>query len=222
MKGNKTNTFLFVTSVLSMVILLIGTTFSYFSVSNQSKYDAVAVEASKIKLALAVSPKYTGYKLIPTNDTDIMLAYESRCLDIYNNGACLAYDLEISNFNKSQEIIGSIDFTVNHIQNLSYMVLDSEGNIYLDKTSIKENTSNMSLGPQFILNDATSSNPTSKKFTLLIWLTNLDEPQEDYDAGGTFSGSVTYSSVYGSKLTASVSGFGEENGEVSELGGEES
>lgn len=222
MKGNKTNTFLFVTSVLSMVILLIGTTFSYFSVSNQSKYDAVAVEATQIKLALSVSPKYTGYKLIPTNDEDIMLAYESRCLDIYNNGACLAYELEISNFNKKQEIIGTIDFTVEGIQNLSYMVLDADDNVYLDKTSITGNTVGMPLGADFTLDDATSSNPTSKKFTLLIWLTNLDEPQEDYDAGGTFSGSVTYSSVYGSKLTASVSGFGEENGEVSELGGEES
>lgn len=220
MKGNKANIFLFTTSVLSMVILLIGATFSYFSVSSQSKYDAVAVEANKIRLAFSISPKYTGYKLIPTNDTDIMKAYENKCLDIYNNGACLAYELEISNFNNAQDLIGKINFTVENIENLSYMVLDSDDSIYLDKTSIKGNTTEMSLGPHFILGDATESNPTSKKFTLIIWLTNLDEDQNDTDAGGTFQASISYESVYGTKLTATVSGYGEENSEVSELGGE--
>lgn len=221
MNGNKANKFLFVTSVLSMLILLMGTTFSYFTVSNRSKYDAVVVEANKIDLALSISPKYTGYKLIPTNDEDIMLAYESMCLDIYNNGACLAYELEISNFNTSQDIIGKIDFTVNKISNLSYMVLDENDDVYLDKTSVTgDNLSAMPLGEHFVLGNADKNNPTSKKFILLIWLTNLNEDQSDYDAGGTFSASVTYESVYGSKLTANVNGMGNENGDVSVLRGE--
>ena len=98
------------------------------------------------------------------------------------------------------------------------MLLDENENIYLEKTSIKkENALGMSLGEHFVLGKATIENPTFKKFILIIWLTNLDEPQDEYDAGGTFSASVTYQSVLGNKLTGSINGYGEENGEVSKL-----
>lgn len=222
MKENKANIFLTATSVISMFILLIGTTFSYFSVSNRSKYDAVSVEANKINLALSISPLYTGHKLIPTNDKDIMKAYENKCVDLYNFGACIAYTLELTNFSSKQDIIGHIDFTVNGIQNLSYMVLDEKDNVYLDKTAINGNTMGMPLGSNFVL-DATKTSPASKKFTLIVWLTNLpDEDQNDFDAGGSFEAAVSYESVFGNKLTATVNGFGEENGSVSELGGNDS
>lgn len=222
MKENKANIFLTATSVISMFILLIGTTFSYFSVSNKSKYDAVSVEANKINLALSISPLYTGHKLIPTNDKDIMKAYENKCVDLYTNGACIAYTLELTNFSSKQDIIGHIDFTVNGIQNLSYMVLDEKDNVYLDKTAIIGNTMGMPLGSNFVL-DATKTSPASKKFTLIVWLTNLpDKDQTDFDAGGSFEAAVSYESVFGNKLTATVNGFGEENGSVSELGGNDS
>ena len=218
MKDNKSKVFLSVTSILSMIILLIGGTFSYFSVSNKSDDNALAVEAAKVGLLLKISQEYVGHKLIPTNDKDIMLAYENKCVDIYGLGACLAYELEVINSGREQDLIGTIDFAVTGIQNLSYMLLDEEGNVYLDKTSIKgDNTINMPLGEHFILESATEENPTSKKFVLIIWLTNLNEPQEDYDADGTFNASISYQSVYGSKLTGTINGLGEENGDVSEL-----
>jgi hypothetical protein len=66
MESYKANKFLFITSVLSILILGIGTTFSFFTVSNRSKYDAIQVEANKIQLALALNPIYTGHKLIYT------------------------------------------------------------------------------------------------------------------------------------------------------------
>ncbi|MBQ8193307.1 MAG: hypothetical protein IJZ46_04495 [Bacilli bacterium] len=218
MKENKINIFLLITSILSISILVIGGTFSYFSLRTMSKMNAIAVEAGKVKIGLGVSPVYTGHPLIPTNDSDIIKAYNQKCLDDYQNGACLAYGLEIFNFHKSESVIGKIDFTVEGIENLSYMVLDENNNVYLDKTSIKGTTNGMSLGPSFILADASGTNPISKKFTLLIWLTNINKDQTDMDAGGKFSAVVTYESIYGGKLTATVEGYEKEGNDTAQIG----
>lgn len=220
MESYRANKVLFVTSVFSLMILAIGTTFSFFTVSQRSKYDAVIVEADKISLSLNLSPLYTGKSLIPTNDEDIMTAYNQECIDDNGKGACLAYEIKISNFNKGQDIVGKINFDVTDIEHLSYMVLDANDNsIYLNKTSIKNGvTEGMSLGPHFILTNGTELLPTTRNFIILIWLTNLDRDQTPEDAGGTFTASVTYESVYGSKMTGYIKGTGEENGEVSEVG----
>ena len=129
MKQNKINVFLLVTSILSTFILLIGATFSYFSTRNMSKMNALSVEAGKVRLGLGVSPLYTGYKLIPTNDSDIMTAYNQQCLDDYGNGACLAYEFEVYNFNLKQDVIGKIDFNVEGIERQSKKT--DEYNTYL-------------------------------------------------------------------------------------------
>ena len=54
--SNKINKFLLVTTILSMTILLIGGTFSYFTLSTMSKMNALAVSAGKVRLGLGVSP----------------------------------------------------------------------------------------------------------------------------------------------------------------------
>lgn len=209
MESYRANKFLFVTSVLSILVLTIGTTFSYFTVSNKSEYDAVKVEANKIELALSIEKLYTGHELIPTNDEDIKKAYNNECKDIYGYGACLAYTIEVSNFNSEQDLIGTIDFNVNGIDNLSYMLLDESENTYLAKQQISDGiTENLSLGEHFILKDATENNPSTRNFTLLIWLTNLDKDQNETDAVGSFTTSISYESVtFGSKLTGTVTDF---------------
>ena len=220
MKQNKINMFLLVTSILSTFILLIGATFSYFNTRNMSKMNALAVEAGKVRLGLGVSPLYTGYKLIPTNDSDIMTAYNQTCLDDYGSGACLAYEFEVYNFNLKQDVIGKIDFNVEGIENLSYIVLDENDTIYLDKTSVGNGiTKDLPLGEHFILEDATELNSKSKKFKLIIWLTNLEQDQNETDAGGQFSATITFSSVYGGKLTATIDGYESSDNNTSHLGG---
>ena len=47
--SNKINKFLLVTTILSMTILLIGGTFSYFTLSTMSKMNALAVSAGKVR-----------------------------------------------------------------------------------------------------------------------------------------------------------------------------
>ena len=196
MDSNKVNKFLLITTILSVSILLIGATFSYFTVSNKSKLNAVSVSAMT-----------SGIKLIPTRDEDIMTAYKHNCIDDNGYGACNVFSFSLSNFSKAQDVIGKIDFTVNNIEHLSYMVLDDNDEIYLSKTSIPNGTSSgLSLGEHFILGDATEVNPATKNFKLVIWLSNLEEAQEKEDAG-TYSAVVTYSSVDGSMLTGTVNGI---------------
>lgn len=220
-KQNKINIFLLITTIFSTFILLIGATFSYFSTKNMSDMNSLAVEAGKVKLGLSVSALSTGHKLIPTNDSDIMTAYKQNCIDDYGNGACSLYEFEIYNFNKSQDVIGKIDFDVKEIENLSYMILDENDNVYLSKTSVpKGETKDLPLGEHFILGNATELNSTSKKFKLIIWLTNLDKDQNGIDAGGSFSAVITFSSVTGGRLTATVDGYEDSSSNnTSHLGG---
>ncbi len=206
MRENKLNVFLLITSVLSISILVIGATYSFFTMSTMSKVNAVSVEAGKVQLGLGISPIYTGYKLVPMNDEDVMKAYHQKCLDNIGSGACLAYGIEVFNFADSQDIIGKIDFNLNGIANLSYLVLDENNNIYLNNTKVGENGTNMPLGDSFTLNNGSSTAPFSRKFVLILWISNLDRNQNEEDMGGVFSATVTYSSVLGGRITATVDG----------------
>ena len=55
----------------------------------------------------------------------------------------------------------------------------------------------------------------SKKFTLLIWLTDNNDVQDETDAGKSFSADITYRTSEGGRLTASVDGKQAENSDPS-------
>lgn len=208
MKETRAKKILIVTSFLSIVILLVGTTFSFFTYDTQSKNNALAIEASRIKINLAVSHLYTGRLLIPLKDELIMTAYKDySCIDSYGWGACQAYSLELFNAAGEVEIESFIDFNLNGIQNLTYMVLDEEENIYKDITHIdSDNPTRLSLGENFVLEDG-SLEQTSKKLILLIWLSDIGDVQDKEDAGGSFTASVTFRTATGSELTGFVQGI---------------
>ena len=172
-----------------------------------SRLNALAVDAGKVKLGLGVSPVYTGYAIIPLKDEYIDIAYNQKCKDDFDRGACLAYGLEVFNFEEATEVEGIIDFHLNGIENLSYMVLDENDDVYVDITHISvSNSSGLSLGNPFTLEKGTSSGDTSKKFTLLIWLTDNNQIQDETDADKSFSADVTYRTSVGGRLTARVDG----------------
>ncbi len=207
MKETKAKKILILTSFLSIVILLVGTTFSFFTYDTQSKKNALAIEASQIRINLGVSNLYTGRLLIPLKDELIMKAYkEYKCVDSFGWGACQAYSLELFNDSVEIEIESFIDFNINGIKNLTYMVLDDEENIYKDITRVDSNNpTGLSLGDNFVLKDG-SLEQTSKKLILLIWLSDIGEIQDKDDAGGSFTASVTFRTAAGSQLTGFVQG----------------
>jgi len=208
MEENKAKKILIITSFISIIILLIGTTFSFFTYNAKSQQNALAVEAAQIRINLGVSNLYTGKLLIPLKDDLIMTAYKDhKCTDYYGWGACQAYSLELFNDSKEVEIESFIDFSLSGIENLSYMVLDEEDNIYKDITHVDSNNpKGLSLGDDFIVPDG-SVHQTSKKLILLIWLTDTEKLQDETDAGGSFTAAVTFRTTTGAQLTGFVQGI---------------
>lgn len=204
MKEKKNKKLLLITYIFSIFFMLIGITFSYFTSKAISNNNSLNIKSGKLELELAVSPKYTGHPLIPLSNTNIMTAYENKCVDYYGSGVCVAYDIFITNNSAEQEVIGTISFNINHIDNLSYLLLDENETIYQDMINIGNNELDMPLGEKFRLESALQKKePITKKFILLIWVSDKDYEQTG-DISGTFEASITYNSIYGHKLTSTI------------------
>lgn len=197
---NKKNIFQVVTNILTLIVMSIGATYAYFTVSLASPNNAVIAISTSFNVNLSIIAKYAGFYIVPTDDSDILVAYANQCIDSINNGACLAYDINVSNLGDSQSIRATADFTVNDIDNLSYLVLDENGDIYKAATAVGSGGV-FSLGNDFVLDTE-----QEKTITIVIWITNLEIDQNETDAGGSFNVAVTITSIYGDKLTGSLEG----------------
>ena len=195
----KPNRFMLIVSIFTILVILIGSTFAYFSVSSSSTDNAVTMEAAVINIKLDVLPLYTGKALIPTNNTDIDTAYQNHCVDMYDNGACSAYTIRLKNDGDDNEYIGTINFTLENITHFNYRLLDNDGNVYQDTVIVQAGT-NQELGSKFILESG-----AEKTFTLIVWLPNFNYEQDTEDANGHFSANITYASSFGSKVTGTFS-----------------
>ena len=184
---------------LTFIFIAVGATFAYFAVNEKSKDGAVAAWSSKININLKILPLYYGKALIPTDDDDILMAYEDYyCVDSFGNGACQAYDIIVENFGIDLEYEGSIKFTLNDIQNFKYMILDEDGNIYVDKTEVV-NDMEQTLGDSFSL-----GNGEFRNFKLIVWLPNMNYSQEN-DSFGHFNAAIKYFSSNGSTISGHLS-----------------
>ena len=168
--------------VFSLIFASFGVAFSYFSARARSEEEAMDAKSGHLSLGLEIKAKYAGYDLIPLDDTDIMLAYSKECKDNKNNGVCLVYDIFVTNSSVRQDITGNIDFELDHIENLSYLVLDENGNVYQDVKKVTGTSSGMPLGNSFVLDTASEEEKKKKKFTLLLWISNMNYEQKEETA----------------------------------------
>ncbi len=194
----KKNNFLMVISILLLIVLLIGATFSYFVASARSDQDIDAV-AANFGAAVEVSLLYGDKPLIPMNDADVIKGYSNNCVDQYGYGACYAYNIHIDNTGDKFSYNGTINFNLTDIENLKYLVLDDANNEVVPSAEIIAGNE-LTLGNDFELDTN-----ESKDFVLVIWLSNLAGPQDDQDGGGHFSALVTYKSSYGTRITGTFS-----------------
>lgn len=192
------NKMLMISSVLLLIVMLLGATFSYFAAIARGDQNIDAV-AANFGASVTITGLYGDKLLIPMNDSDVMTGYNNQCIDQYGFGACYAYNIHVENTGDKFSYAGTINFDVNDIENLKYLVLGEENNKYVDDTAIISGE-DQTLGNAFELDTG-----ESRDFVLVIWLSNLPEPQDDEDAGGNFSALVTYESTYGSKITGSFS-----------------
>ena len=195
----KKNKFLPIVSILSLIIILVGSTFSYFAATASSNSDAIGFTALGFNTSVEITALYNDKALIPMDDTDVMTGYSHNCVDDHGYGACQAYNINVSNAGDTTSYDGSITFNVTGIDNLKYLVLDEDENEYVGATQIVSGN-DQTLGDGFSL----GANE-SKDFILIIWLSNLSGPQDDDDANGSYSASVTYQAVGGSRITGTFS-----------------
>ena len=197
----KDNKFLTVISVLSLIFIVLGATFSFFSTVSGSEDGAVAGRSAVMGINLSVTPEFVVDNLIPLNDSDVETAYLNECIDTLGNSACQSYTIGIENIGDVREYFGTINFTLTHIQNLRYMVLDENNQVYFNPQNNIVSGDDLSLGDEFELQST-----ESKTFKLIIWLSNTDYPQDDEDSSGHFNATVTYESSSGYRVTGTISG----------------
>lgn len=187
-------------SVLTLIIMGLGSTFAYFTAIGNANLGNATVSSLEIILNLKIAPLYTGKAILPTNDEDIITAFNKSCIDDAGNGACLAYTVELENKGAEQEGIVIFEAESDTITNLKYMILDNDNNYAV----VKEPTSAM------IPEDEVTGIPINlpkdigkKLITVVVWISNLDEPQ-DHEQGGEFFGKATFTATSGAKLTGTM------------------
>ena len=196
----KNGKFLLAIYVTTFLIVLLGTTFAYFTINNQSDIGALAPRAATIGINLYIEPLYVEKSLVPMNNEDVMKAYNQNCIDDADFGACEAYTITVENRGEELEYAGTINFNLTDIENLNYLILDENDEVYQEMTNI-EAGEEQSLGDAFTLAEG-----TSRVFKLIIWVPNYDYDQKDYDSNGNFGAIVTYKSTTNSEISGSISG----------------
>lgn len=200
-KGIK-NKFMGIVTILTFIIMGIGSTFAYFTASSAGKAkEYISVSSLEVILKLGILPLYNGKPIMPTNDTDIEKAYKNKCVDYVGNGACIAYIVEIDNIGLEQEGVVVFDATSESITNLKYMVV-TEGEDY---EILKGPTPAMNATSEEKLEgiNIKLESEESKRVVIVIWLSNLNEPQNE-EQGGLFEGQVSFTSTSGAKISGTI------------------
>lgn len=186
-----------------LVILSLVGTYAYFTSMVSSDEEALSASTAKFNLSLDVRGVYVYNKLIPMDDNLAITGFNHQCVDNNEFNVCQVYSITLENDSgtgQDERLLGFINFNITKIKNLSYLLIEEDETIYKDVTSIT-NGENLSLGDYVQLKDG-----ESKKFYLIVWLSNKNKDQGLDDANGSFNASVTYTSVRGDNLSSMITG----------------
>ncbi len=200
-------------AVATLVVMTIGTTYAYWTATSHSLENSLQTESTIYSISMNIEPLYHDFSVIPMNDEDVFKAMKNECRDKYNRGACSAYKIRVYDYNEDLAYIsGIMDITTNNMENLSYMMLresstydekqclEVDGVIYCitkDATPMGEGT-NLSLGDSYDVSGMVETN-----FILVIWLTNLNESQNESDIG-SFNAIITMQAGSGGEIKGSI------------------
>ena len=196
-KGFKLNIYA-VLSILTFIVMGIGSTFAYFTANMNAARGDMSVSSIKLVMELKVSPLYSELELLPTNDDDIYKAFDNKCLDLVGNGACLAYTIEINNIGQEQSGYLTFKYESDSIKNLKFTVLDNDNDFAVLQPPTLASSVDIQIGEAIKM----TSNQ-SKRVTIVLWISNLNIPQ-DYEQAGTFTGQVSFNSALGAVVTGSM------------------
>lgn len=197
-KGIKINVYSLV-SILTLCVMGIGASLAYFNASMaESKKDNISVSSINLKMDLKIIPRYTELLLLPTKDEDIEKAYNNKCLDYANNGACIAYDIEIDNIGQEQEGYLTFKYESDQIENLKFMVIDPDDNNKVLQPVTPAGKEDITVGEVIKL-----ASKQNRRVTIVLWISELGKEQ-DSEQGGTFTGFVSFNSSVGARVTGTM------------------
>ncbi len=202
---------------MMLLMGVIGSTYAYLTSTTAGGNDA-GTGSTGYNISMRITPVYSNFSLIPMDDSDAMKAIGNECKDKYDHGACNAFLIDVYDFDSSiAAVSGSINTTLDNIENLSYMVLENysgditgnddcvtidNANYCLAKSAtLMENEVDMSLGDNYSVLGL-----SNKYLLLVIWLSNLDERQNDYDIGNYTSEITIFLGGDGGRVSGSISG----------------
>lgn len=186
-------------SILTLIVMGVGSTFAYFNAHMaESNMDNISVSAINLKMELRIIPRYFELLLLPTKDEDIEKAFENKCLDYVENGACLAYDIEIENIGQPQEGYLTFKYESEQIRNLKFIVVDTDdNNKILQPPTLASEIDTVLEG--LIKLDSNQN----RRVTIVLWISDLNVAQDE-EQGGTFTGFVTFNSSVGARVTGTM------------------
>ena len=169
---SRTDIFYFIVLILTLVIMIVGVTFTYFSLIASDEEDSTKIKTGTLAINYIDGIAIDTYALMPINEPNLSTKYSvyKKSFSVQSSGT-LDQTLNISMF------VTDNDFDD---KALSYALYDSTG-YKISNNSIPK-TGDILIGSNIYL----KSNE-KKTFTVLIWLQENNKNQ-DYEMGNTFKG----------------------------------
>lgn len=203
--------FLGVVGVATLVVAIIGATFAYFSAtaSNDNAITGSTGAAGGLTLAIEKVTD-TNSNLIPLNlhtgdtagvDTtdQFSQAMTGSCKDGNESNVCVIYKITITNTSTTNavKVVGNLNLTATDVTNMKWMQIDS------NKAKLTDNQVQNSTGTAKPLTTSNGTTETelslnasgTQDYYVLVWLEEMGEAQEDNDADGSYTGTVTFNAV---------------------------
>lgn len=148
--NKKSNTFNLIIGLTTLIIAILGATFAYFTMTNGSAENEIAVKSSYVSIAYEGGTKVAADDLIPTSENVMLWAYQERlgesyenggvshsfqCMDKKNRKVCYVYQFTVRSDGEGEttNILGTI--TVNQNEFIEE-IKDTNGDVIATKSGL--------------------------------------------------------------------------------------
>lgn len=169
---SRTDIFYFIVLVLTLVIMIVGVTFTYFSLIASEKEDSTIIKTGTLAINYIDGNSIDTYALMPISEPNLNTKYSvyKKKFSIKSTGT-LDQTLDIYIFIEENDFDNNI---------LAYSLYNSSGN-KISKGNISKD------GKILIGSNIYLESNIKEEFTVLIWLQDNGKNQ-DYEMGNTFKG----------------------------------
>lgn len=201
-------TFYMIIAMLTLVVAIVGATFAYFSLqaSDENTIKGNAAQAGLSLEVRKVSVDASG-DLVPLDETLLEKAIKGdsatgsqMCVDKNGNTVCQVYEVKVTNEGSAATAInGSLTLSAETITNLKWQIMTDQSTPVTDTGQFKTTDDT-----EIAKNDTVEANPGTKTYYIMIWIDEIESPQNDSDTGA-FTGVVSFTSADGSGVTGTFS-----------------